>query len=114
MLIGLSAKNAILIIEYAEKIYIGGATLAEAAIGAAKLRIRPIIMTALAFIIGVMPLIFATGSNAIARNVMGVALVGGMLIATILGLFIYPALYVVIGKVGNFEKRRQKMKEEIE
>lgn len=114
MLIGLSAKNAILIIEYAEKIYIGGATLTQAAIGAARLRIRPIIMTALAFIIGVMPLIFATGSNAIARNVMGVALVGGMLIATIIGLFVYPALYVVIGKVGNFEKRRQKMKEEIE
>ncbi|MEG1634140.1 MAG: efflux RND transporter permease subunit [Rikenellaceae bacterium] len=113
MLIGLSAKNAILIIEYAERIYIQGGTLTSAAIAAAKLRIRPIIMTALAFIIGVAPLIFATGSNAIARNIMGVALVGGMLIATLLGLLIYPALYVIVGKLGNFEKRREKMKEDI-
>ncbi|MEG1649861.1 MAG: efflux RND transporter permease subunit, partial [Rikenellaceae bacterium] len=113
MLIGLSAKNAILIIEYAERIYIQGGTLTSAAIAAAKLRIRPIIMTALAFIIGVAPLIFATGSNAIARNIMGVALVGGMLIATLLGLLIYPALYVIAGKLGNFEKRREKMKEDI-
>lgn len=109
MLIGLSAKNAILIIEYADNLFQGGATLTEAAIGAARLRVRPILMTALAFILGVMPLVFATGSNAVARNVMGLSLVGGMMIATLLGLLIYPLLFVVIGKISNFDKRRKKL-----
>lgn len=108
MLIGLSAKNAILIIQFAQNLFNSGASLARAAIGAAKLRVRPILMTAAAFILGVMPLVFATGSNAVARNVMGLALVGGMMVATILGLLIYPTLYIVIGKIGQFEKKRQK------
>lgn len=109
MLIGLSAKNAILIIEYADNLFMKGATLTDAAIGAVRLRVRPILMTALAFILGVMPLVFATGSNAVARNIMGLALVGGMMIATILGLFVYPLLFIVIGKMGNFDKRRKKL-----
>lgn len=112
MLIGLSAKNAILIIEYANNLFDSGATLLDAAIGAAKLRVRPILMTVFAFILGVMPLVFATGSNAVARNVMGLALVGGMLIATLLGLFVYPMLYVVIGKLGKFYDKRKKIQEE--
>lgn len=114
MLIGLSAKNAILIIEYADNLFMQGATLTEAAVGAAKLRVRPILMTAMAFILGVMPLVFATGSNAVARNVMGLSLVGGMLIATILGLVIYPLLFIAIGKLSNFDKRIKKVKEEEE
>lgn len=109
MLIGLSAKNAILIIEYADDMFQKGATLVDAAIGAARLRVRPILMTAMAFILGVMPLVFATGSNAVARNVMGLSLVGGMMIATILGLVIYPLLFIVVGKVSDFDKRRKKL-----
>lgn len=112
MLIGLSAKNAILIIEYADSLFQKGSTLSEAALGAAKLRVRPILMTALAFILGVMPLVFATGSNAIARNVMGLSLVGGMMIATLLGLVVYPLLYIVVGKLSNFDKRRTKLMNE--
>ena len=107
MLIGLAAKNAILVVEYADRLFNEqGASLMDAAIGAAKLRVRPIIMTAFAFILGVMPLIFASGVYATARNIMGVALVGGMLFATLLGIFVYPALYYFVGRIGGFERRR--------
>lgn len=112
MLIGLSAKNAILIIEYADGLFMQGATLKDAAIGAARLRVRPILMTSMAFILGVMPLVFATGSNAIARNVMGLSLVGGVMVATLLGLVVYPLLYITIGKISNFDKRLKKLKQE--
>lgn len=114
MLIGLSAKNAILIIEYADNMFQNGATLVDAAIGAARLRVRPILMTALAFLLGVMPLVFATGSNAVARNIMGLSLVGGMAVATILGLLIYPMLFIAVGKISNFDKRRKKLNAEQE
>ena len=77
-----------------------------AAVGAAKLRVRPILMTAFAFILGVMPLIFAAGVYSTARNIMGVALVGGMLLATLLGIFIYPSLYYLIARLGRFERKR--------
>ena len=113
MLIGLAAKNAILVVEYADRLFREqGASLMDAAIGAAKLRVRPIIMTAFAFILGVMPLVFASGVYATARNIMGVALVGGMLFATLLGLFVYPALYYFVGKIGRFEQRRERQKTE--
>lgn len=113
MLIGLAAKNAILVVEYADRLFREqGASLMDAAIGAAKLRVRPIIMTAFAFILGVMPLVFASGVYATARNIMGVALVGGMLFATLLGIFIYPALYYFVGKIGRFEQRRERQKTE--
>ncbi len=108
MLIGLAAKNSILVVEYANRLfYEKGLSLLDATIGAAKLRVRPIIMTAFAFILGVMPLIFAHGVYATARNIMGVALVGGMLFATLLGIFVYPALYYLVGSIGKFEKRRK-------
>ena len=71
-----------------------------------KLRVRPILMTAFAFILGVMPLIFADGVYSTARNIMGVALVGGMLLATLLGIFIYPSLYYLIARLGRFERKR--------
>ena len=110
MLIGLSAKSAILVVEYADrKFYDEGKTLGEASLAAAKLRLRPILMTAIAFIVGILPLVFASGAFSVARNVMGVALVGGMLVATMLGIFVYPALYYLVGRVAQFEKRRERM-----
>lgn len=112
MLIGLAAKNAILVVEYADRLFFEqGKSLLDATVGAAKLRVRPIIMTAFAFILGVMPLVFASGVYATARNIMGVALVGGMLFATLLGIFVYPALYYLVGRIGRFERRRERKKE---
>lgn len=111
MLIGLAAKNAILVAEYADRLFFEqGLSLEEAARGAAHLRVRPILMTAFAFILGVLPLVFAHGVYSTARHVMGVALVGGMLVATLVGIFLYPALYYIIARLGGFEKRREKMK----
>ncbi len=111
MLIGLSSKNAILIVEYASTIFFKGEmSLAEAARQAAGLRVRPILMTALAFILGAMPLIFASGAYSSARHIMGLALAGGMLLATLLGIFAYPALFVLAGKLSRFEKKREKQK----
>lgn len=109
MLIGLSAKNAILVVEYADKLFFEQkASLSEAAMAAAKLRLRPIMMTAFSFIFGIMPLVYASGAYSAARNIMGMALVGGMLIATMLGVFVYPVLYILIGKLGRFEARRER------
>ena len=78
----------------------------DAAVGAARLRVRPIFMTAFSFILGVLPLVFASGVYSTARNIMGIALVGGMLLATLLGIFIYPALYYLIGTWSHFERKR--------
>ena len=108
MLIGLSAKNAILVVEYADQLFFEkNMDLKAATIEAARLRMRPIMMTAFSFILGVMPLIFASGVYATARNIMGMALVGGMLLATMLGIFIYPALYYLVARVGKFERKRE-------
>jgi HAE1 family hydrophobic/amphiphilic exporter-1 len=109
MLIGLAAKNAILVVEYADTSFFGSRdiSLLDSAIGAARQRVRPIIMTAFAFILGVMPLVFASGIYSTARNIMGVALVGGMLMATLVGIFLYPAAYYLVAKIGGFEKRRE-------
>ncbi len=79
----------------------------EAAIEAAKLRLRPILMTAFSFILGVLPLIIASGAGSEARNVMGMALMGGMVIATLLGVFFYPMFFVAIGKLGKYEQKRE-------
>ena len=113
MLIGLLAKNAILIVEYAKAKFDEGLSLRDAAIEGARLRVRPVIMTAFAFLMGVIPLIFATGSNAVARNVMGLGLFGGMLIATLIGIFAYPALFVWIGKMGKYEQKRTAKQQEM-
>jgi HAE1 family hydrophobic/amphiphilic exporter-1 len=99
MLIGLAAKNAILVVEYADKSFQNGADLLTATVEAAKLRARPIIMTASAFVLGVLPLVFASGVFHTARNVMGIALVGGMVAATTIGILLYPALYYLIKKL---------------
>jgi HAE1 family hydrophobic/amphiphilic exporter-1 len=107
MLIAMAAKNAILIIEFANIKFNEGMSLFDAAIESARLRFRPILMTAFSFILGIMPLIFASGSGALARKVMGMALLGGMGIATLFGVFIYPMLFVFIGKLFGYEKKRE-------
>ena len=96
-------------VEYADKLFTEQhKSLWESAVGAARMRVRPIIMTAFAFILGVMPLIFASGVYATARHIMGVALVGGMLLATLMGIFLYPASYYFVGRIARFERRREK------
>ncbi|MGL2987919.1 efflux RND transporter permease subunit [Flavobacterium sp. RSSA_27] len=101
MLIGLAAKNAILIVEFAKEEYEKGTPLVEAALSAAKLRFRPILMTAFAFILGVVPLLTATGAGAQARKVMGMTVFSGMLVATILGVCLIPVLFVFIESFGK-------------
>src|SRR5918993_1375185 len=96
MLIGLSAKNGILIVEFAEQLRARGHSIAEAAIEAARIRLRPILMTSLAFILGVLPLVFATGAGREARNSVGTAVAGGMFLSTFLNLVFIPVLYVVV------------------
>ena len=108
MLIGMAAKNAILIVEFANEEFQGGLSLYDAAMKAAKSRFRPILMTAFSFILGVFPLVIASGSGAEARKVMGMALLGGMSLATFLGIFLYPMLFIVIGKLFGYEKQRDK------
>lgn len=113
MLIGLAAKNAILLVEYAHRNFFDNdMTLEMATIEAAKVRIRPILMTAFAFILGVMPLVFASGVYSTARNIMGVALVGGMVLSIVIGVYVYPVLFYVVGRIANFEKLREREKEE--
>jgi HAE1 family hydrophobic/amphiphilic exporter-1 len=107
MLIGMAAKNAILIVEFANDEFKNGLSLFDAAVKAAKSRFRPILMTAFSFILGVFPLVVASGTGAEARKVMGIALLGGMGIATLLGVFFYPMLFLLIGKIGKYEKKRE-------
>ena len=96
MLVGLAAKNSILIVEFAEQLRERGDSIVQAAVGAARIRLRPILMTSLAFILGVLPLAFATGAGAGARNSVGTAVAGGMLASTVLSVVFIPVLYVVI------------------
>jgi HAE1 family hydrophobic/amphiphilic exporter-1 len=99
MLIGLSAKNSILIVEFAEQLRRKGRSIAEAAIEAAELRLRPILMTSFAFILGVLPLVFATGAGALGRRSVGTTIVGGMLLSTVLNLVFIPVLYVILSRL---------------
>jgi hydrophobic/amphiphilic exporter-1 (mainly G- bacteria), HAE1 family len=101
MLIGLSAKNAILIVEFAKAEYEGGKSLIDAALSGAKQRLRPILMTAFAFILGCVPLWLASGAGAISRQVLGTVVIGGMLAASLLAIFFIPVSFDVIERFGN-------------
>ena len=96
MLIGLASKNAILIVEFAEQLQHRGLGLVESAIEAARLRLRPILMTSIAFILGVLPLVFASGAGAAGRHSVGTTVFGGMIVSTLLNLFIIPVLYILV------------------
>jgi len=111
MLIGLAAKNSILIVEFAEQLRAKGRSLVDAAIEAAELRLRPILMTSFAFILGVIPLAIASGAGAQGRRSVGTTIIGGMLVSTLLNLFFIPVLYILLqtllGKFGGNRSSRR-------
>jgi HAE1 family hydrophobic/amphiphilic exporter-1 len=104
MLIGLAAKNAILIVEFAKAGYDEGKSLSEAALEGAKLRLRPILMTSFAFILGCVPLWTAAGSGAVSRQIMGTTVIGGMLASSGIAIFVIPALFYIVEKVSGGER----------
>jgi len=101
MLVGLLGKNAILIIEFAVQRHHEGLSLKEAAIEGGKLRFRPILMTSFAFIVGLIPLVRATGPGAIGNRTIGTTAVGGMLLGTVIGVLVIPGLYYLFGKIAD-------------
>ena len=96
MLVGLSSKNAILIVEFAEQLRERGLPLIEATVEAARIRLRPILMTSFAFILGVVPLVLASGAGEAGRHSVGTTVFGGMIVSTVLNLFFIPVLYLII------------------
>jgi hydrophobic/amphiphilic exporter-1 (mainly G- bacteria), HAE1 family len=107
MLIGLSAKNAILIVEFAKLEYDNGKSLIEASLSGARLRLRPILMTAFAFILGCVPLYVAHGAGGISRQVLGTAVIGGMLASTVIAIFFVPVFFDVVERFGNLFKKEK-------
>jgi HAE1 family hydrophobic/amphiphilic exporter-1 len=105
MLIGLAAKNAILIVEFAKDAYENGQSAAEAALAGARLRLRPILMTSFAFVLGCVPLWTASGAGSVARQIMGTTVIGGMLAATCIAIFIIPVLFVVVERLSGKVRR---------
>src|ERR1044071_2961044 len=101
MLIGLAAKNAILIVEFAKDKFENGMALADAALEGARLRLRPILMTSFAFILGCLPLWTASGAGSVGRQIMGTTVIGGMLAASAIGIFLIPAIFYVVEKVSG-------------
>lgn len=117
LLIGLSAKNSILIVEFAEQLINRGRSIIDAAIEAAELRLRPILMTSFAFILGVLPLYFASGAGKLGRHSVGTAIVGGMLFSTVLNLIFIPVLYVILKTwlvaLAGRTKEQESLKEDV-
>jgi len=111
MLIGLAAKNAILIVEFAKMEFEKGNSIEESALTAARLRLRPILMTAFAFILGCVPLWTASGAGAISRRVLGSAVIGGMLAASVLAIFLIPVSFDVVERLAHRGKAKGPMPE---
>jgi multidrug efflux pump len=107
VLVGLSAKNAILIVEFARELEFGGRTPIKAAIEASRLRLRPILMTSLAFIMGVLPLVTSVGAGAEMRHAMGVAGFAGMIGVTLFGIFLTPVFYVLLRALAGNRPLKQ-------
>ena len=107
MLIGLAAKNAILIVEFAKMRLEEGHDLVDAALEGAQLRLRPILMTSFAFILGTVPLWTATGAGSVSRQIMGTTVIGGMLAASLIGIFFIPVVFYVVEKWSGAGKERQ-------
>ena len=108
--IGLSAKNAILIVEFAKELHDKGGDLIESTIEAARMRLRPILMTSLAFLLGILPLAISTGAGAGGQNAIGTGVMGGTFAATALGIFYIPVFFVVVTSVFSFRWKRKKAK----
>ena len=107
MVIGLAAKNAILIVEFCKDEYEKGKSLYDAALSGARVRLRPILMTAFAFILGVLPLVIATGAGANSRRILGSTVMGGMLAATLIAIFIIPVTFYVAERFAPSQSRRR-------
>jgi multidrug efflux pump len=105
--IGLSAKNAILIVEFAKELYDKGMGVSEAVVEAARLRLRPILMTSLAFILGVLPLAISSGAGASSRNAIGTGVMGGMISATVLAIFFVPLFFVLVTRYFTKHSTRE-------
>ena len=108
MLIGLSAKNAILIVEYAKHNYEQGEPLIDAALDAARVRLRPILMTSFAFILGCVPLWMASGSGAVSRQIIGTSVIGGMLAASVIAIFLIPVTFYVVERLAGGKRERRR------